>query len=61
MMSGEEVDQETVYTDYKNFDGVQRFKKMTIKRDSKDFVEMEVTEYKTHDKIPDSVFGKPGQ
>jgi hypothetical protein len=61
IMGGEEVDQETVFADYKDFGGVQRFKKMTIKRDGKDFVEMEISEYKTHDKIADSVFGKPGQ
>jgi hypothetical protein len=60
-MSGQEVEQETVYGDYKEFDGIQRFKKMTVKRAGKDFVEMEISEYKTHDKIADSEFGKPGQ
>jgi hypothetical protein len=61
MMSGQDVDQETVYSDYKDFDGVQRFKKITVKRDGKDFVDMEIAEYKTQDKFPDSVFSKPGE
>jgi hypothetical protein len=61
MMSGQEVDQETIYSNYKDFQGVQRFKKMTIKRDGKDFVELEIEDYKTQDKFPDSTFSKPGE
>jgi hypothetical protein len=61
MMTGNEVDQETTYADFKAVDGVQRYHKMLIKRDGKDFLEMDITDYKLYEKLPDSTFSKPGE
>jgi hypothetical protein len=59
-MDGREVDQETFYSDYQDFDAVRSFKKELTKRDGKVFLETEVTGYKLLEKLPDSVFNKPG-
>lgn len=58
-MSGQEFKQETQYGGYKEVDGVKRPFKVTIKRDGEKFLDGEVTEYKTVDKLPDSTFEKP--
>jgi hypothetical protein len=59
LMTGQEVDQETFYLDYKNNDGIMRSMKFTSKRDGKDFLEAQTTEFKAMEKLDDSVFGKP--
>src|SRR5437660_11621355 len=46
MMSGTEVDQETLPSDYKDVGGVKRAHKTVINRDGKKFVELEITEFK---------------
>jgi hypothetical protein len=56
---GNEFSSESFFKDYKDFDGVKRATKLIIKRDGKDFVESEVTDYKTEKKLDDSVFAKP--
>jgi hypothetical protein len=61
MMSGQEVDQETLPSDYKDVGGVKRAHKTVINRDGKKFVELEITEFKTVDTLDDSLFAKPGQ
>ncbi len=58
-MSGQEFKQESQYGDYKEVDGVKRPHRINIKRDGEKFVEGEITEYKTLDKLDDSVFAKP--
>jgi outer membrane lipoprotein-sorting protein len=54
-----EMTQETLYDDYKKVEGAQIPHKVTIKRDGKNYVEAEVTEFKPQEKIDDSVFAKP--
>jgi hypothetical protein len=61
LMSGMEVDQETIYSDYKDADGIKRFTKMSSKRDGKDFLEAQITDFKPAEKLDDGVFGKPAQ
>jgi hypothetical protein len=58
-MTGQEYKQETQYSNYKDVDGVKRPFKIDIKRDGEKFVEAEVSEYKTVDKLDDSTFDKP--
>jgi hypothetical protein len=58
-MGGRDEEEETVYGDYQDFDGVRSYKKMTTKRDGKPFLEMEATEYKAVERLPDSTFDKP--
>jgi hypothetical protein len=52
-------EEETIYSDYKDFDGVKQYTKMKIKRDGKDTAEMEITEFNPVDKLDDKVFEKP--
>lgn len=56
---GKEVSQETFHSDFKDFGGVQRPVKVVIKRDGKDYVDGEASDYETIDKLDDSVFAKP--
>jgi hypothetical protein len=56
---GAEVDQEMLYSDYRDFDGTRSYKKLTTNRDGKLFLEWEATEYKAVEQLPDSVFEKP--
>jgi hypothetical protein len=58
-LNGSEVDQEMLYSNYQDFDGVRSYKKQTTLRDGKPFLEWEATEYKAVEKLPDSVFAKP--
>jgi hypothetical protein len=58
-MTGQEVDQETFYSDYKEDDGVQRSRKQKTKRDGNDFLEIEITESKRLERLDDSTFAKP--
>ena len=56
---GEEFTQETAYSDYKSFDGLTKATKVQSKRDGKDFVKTEVTEFKVVDKIDPKTFTEP--
>jgi hypothetical protein len=58
-MGGEEYKQETRYSNYKDVDGVKRPFKVNILRNGEKYVEAEVTEFKTLDKLDDSTFAKP--
>jgi hypothetical protein len=55
----QEFTAETFYTDYKDFDGTKRATKQSVKRDGKDFVEVEITDIETKEKLDESVFAKP--
>lgn len=57
--SGQEVNEETFYTEYKDVQGTKQAMKFTIKRDGKLFLEGEATGYDLAEKLPDSVFDKP--
>jgi hypothetical protein len=59
MAGGQEQTQESLYSDYKEADGVPVARKLVSKRDGKVYVEMDVTEYKTLDKIDPTVLVKP--
>jgi hypothetical protein len=61
MAGGQEMDQDTFLSDYQDFDGVKRYKKMSIKRDGKDFIELQISEYKAVESLPDATFSKPGE
>jgi hypothetical protein len=56
---GQEYKQESIMSDYKDFDGHKVPMKIVINRDGKKFVDGETLEYKQHDKLDDNVFGKP--
>jgi hypothetical protein len=58
-MSGQEVNQEAYYTDYKDLAGLKVPMKITIKRDGKQFVEAENHDLKMVEKLDASVFAKP--
>jgi hypothetical protein len=61
-MDGEQVVQEGFYSDFKvDPDGIKRAKKQVIKREGKDFISMEITDLKSVDSLPDSLFTKPGE
>lgn len=56
---GQEYTAENFYSDYKDFGSVRRATKLKQKRDAKDFLEVEFTDYQGHEKLDDSVFAKP--
>jgi hypothetical protein len=58
-MSGQEVTEERIITEYQKQNGVPVPKKVLINRDGKKFMEMEVVEVKYLDKLDDSEFTKP--
>ncbi len=60
-MSGQDVQQETIYGDYKDVDGVKRPGKLNIKRASNPYADLVISEYKRNQKLEDSLFGKPDQ
>jgi hypothetical protein len=55
----QEFTAETFYADYKDFNGVKRATKQTLKRDGKDFGQIEITDFEAKDKLDDSLFAKP--
>jgi hypothetical protein len=59
-MMGQEVEQETFYTDYKEHNGIQHPSKQKTKRDGSDFLQIEITEYKPVEQLDASLFAKPG-
>lgn len=58
-MMGKEFTQETLYSDYKEVGGVRHPMKQVINRDGQKYVENEITEFETKDKIDDGQFAKP--
>jgi hypothetical protein len=57
--SGQEVNQESYFSDYKEVNGLKEPMKIVIKKDGKPFLEADVEEIRRQDKIEDSVFAKP--
>jgi hypothetical protein len=57
--TGEEYMQEVNYSDYKDFGGIKKPTKLSIKRDGEEFVRSEVTEFKVLDKVPAETFAEP--
>jgi hypothetical protein len=59
MMGGKEFAQEELPSDYKDVGGVKHPMKIVIKRDGKDFVDGELSDFEVQDKLDASVFAKP--
>lgn len=58
-MSKKMFDQEELFSDYKEIDGILEPTKLTIKRDGAVFVESETYDLKHLEKLEDSIFVKP--
>jgi hypothetical protein len=56
---GEEFTQETLFSDYKEIDGVKVATKQESKRDGETFIEVKVTEFKLLDKVDPKTFTRP--
>jgi len=56
---GKEVDQEMIFSDYKDVEGLKMPMKYVILQDGEKFLEGEMTETKFVDKVDDSLFEKP--
>ena len=57
--NGEEFVQDSTFSDYKDFGGIKKASKTSVKRDGEDFLEVEVTEFKVLDKVPADTFAEP--
>jgi hypothetical protein len=56
---GDEYKQETLFKNYKDFDGIKRASKIETKRNGKNFVDYEITEFKVLDKAEKDAFAEP--
>ena len=56
---GQEVTQETTYSNHKDMDGVKHAGKLVIKHDGEKLMELEITEFKIVDKVDTKIFDKP--
>jgi hypothetical protein len=56
---GMDVLQESIYRDYKDFQGIKKATKTEIKRDGKKFLDQEITEFKVEDKVDPAQFAEP--
>src|SRR3989442_5603424 len=58
-MSGEEVNEERIITEYQDVQGIKTTKKSVIFRNGKKYLDMEVVEAKYLEKVDDREFAKP--
>ncbi len=58
-VNGREIEEETYYNDYRDCGPIKSYTKLTTKRDGKDFLDWEATEYQAVEKLEKSVFDKP--
>ena len=56
---GEEFVQDSTFSDYKDFGGIKRSAKVSVKRDGETFVESEVTDFKVLETVPTETFAEP--
>ncbi len=56
---GDEVTQETTYTDFKDVAGIKRPMKNQVKRDGEKFIDSELIEFKVLDKVDPKTFDEP--
>jgi hypothetical protein len=56
---GQEVTQESLFSDYKDMGGIKKAAKTIIKHDGEKLMEMQVTEFKVLDKVDPKTFEKP--
>jgi hypothetical protein len=57
--SGMEVNEATVYSDFKDINGIKEATKILVKRDDKPYMEATVEEVKREEKLDDGIFSKP--
>jgi hypothetical protein len=57
--SNKEVSQEVIFSDYQKKDGIMQFGRITILRDGKTFIEEELYDHKSLDKLDEGLFKKP--
>ncbi len=57
--NGEEYLQESTYSDFKDYGGIKKSVKVSVKRDGEKFLEGEVTDFKVLDKVPADTFAEP--
>ena len=57
--NGEEFVQDSTFSDYKDFGGIKKSAKVSVKRDGETFVESEITDFKIIDKVPAETFAEP--
>ena len=56
---GEEFTQENTYADYKDMGGIKKATKLETKRDGEKFMEQEIADFKTVDKLDAKTFDQP--
>jgi hypothetical protein len=56
---GAEFNQETIYGDFTDYNGIKRAKRVESKRDGEPFAKLEVIEFKVIEKVDPGVFAKP--
>ena len=56
---GEEYAQESIFSNYKDFDGIKWATKLETKRNGKKFVDAEVTDFRVLDKVDPKTFAEP--
>jgi len=56
---GQEHDQETLLTDYKDFHGIKKATKIQSNRNGQKFLEQQTTEFKILDKVDPNTFAQP--
>jgi truncated hemoglobin YjbI len=56
---GQEVTQETLFSDYKEMGGIQKAARTIVKHDGEKYLELETTEFKILDKVDPKLFEKP--
>jgi hypothetical protein len=56
---GQEFTQESYFSDYKDFGGIKRAKRIEMKRGGETFIKLELLDVKTLDKVDDKTFAKP--
>jgi hypothetical protein len=56
---GQPVTQQTIFRDYKEFDGIKKATKMERRRDGEKILEQEILEFKVLDKVAPETFAEP--
>jgi hypothetical protein len=56
---GQDVTQETIFSNYKEVDGIKKAMKIENKRDGEKFQDLEITEFKVLDKVDAKTFDEP--
>jgi outer membrane lipoprotein-sorting protein len=56
---GQQFSQETTFSNYRDFGGIQRATKVESKRNGENFLKQEITEFKVLDKVDPKTFAEP--